>query len=141
MGKLIDITEILKDCPKSNVVEEMQEAVADLDVDDKTLNKIKDYIVAELKIMLGMSELDEEVIESIDPVFFDEIQDVYDQSNDHCYFCSPMADPNDEEYGEFRRACPICTMKLKSFMKAAGIADTGGKVKKANRHIGIAGRC
>ena len=145
MGKLIDITRILDESSDDfmNKLKKVADSLDNADISDEILVKIRDYIIVELKIMLGMSTLDEDIIQTIKPIFFDGIQDVYDQSNDHCYFCSPMADPNDEAYGDFRRACPVCTMKLESFMKAAGIPDSKARFARAHRRTSVEkiGRC
>ena len=108
-------------------------ALKKADISDAALEAVKGYLLAELKIMLGLTSMEEEDIEKIEPVFFDEVQDIYDQANDHCYFCSPMADPNEEPYGEFRRACPMCTLKLKRFMQAAKIKNPSGHLREAHR--------
>lgn len=145
MGDVITLPQMIDEAD-DEFTEELKAVIDSLNsakMSDETLKKIKDYILIELKIMLGMSPLEEEVIEEITPLFFDDIQDVYDQSNDYCYFCSPLADPNDEAYGEFRRACPICTMKLVSFMESAGITGIKAKFDKAHRRgkIEQIGRC
>ena len=66
-------------------------------------------------------ELDEEVIEQINPIFSDDIDNLYDEAAAGCYFCSKLADPVAERYGERTMACLECTLKLRGFLEAANL--------------------
>ena len=147
MGEIIDFKKAtMGSTLNDNLSEECKQVARGLEhfkISDEDLQKVKEYMLLELKIMLGMCFLEEETISQIEPIFFDDIQDVYDQSNDYCYFCSDTVDANEETYGEFRRACIVCTLKLKNFLKAAGVEDISKIMKRAHRSMGVemTGRC
>ncbi|MBN2706015.1 MAG: hypothetical protein JXR89_06215 [Deltaproteobacteria bacterium] len=143
-ANVIDITEILaRRRTRRNDLEEdeqswleIQASLAELDgklndIGPEAFASIKRYVLLELKIMLGLTPLEEDDIEKIIPVFADDIMDLYDSANEACYFCSDMVDPLEEAYGEFRSACPICVQKLKSFLEAAGVENPEAILKKA----------
>ncbi|HDS15213.1 MAG TPA: hypothetical protein ENN66_01010 [Proteobacteria bacterium] len=142
-AKVVDITEILaRRRTLDNSVEdeqswlEIQASLAELDrklnaIGPEAFAAIKKYVLLELKIMLGLTPLEEDDIEKIVPVFADDIMDLYDSANEACYFCSDMVDPLEEAYGEFHSACPICVLKLKNFLEAAGVDNPEAILSRA----------
>lgn len=83
----------------------------------------KEYVNIETEAMLGLSPLAEEDIEALDHFFSDDLWDLWEKSNDHCYFCSNSVDPNEEKYGDKRKMCLACLMKFKAVLKKANIKD------------------
>ena len=125
MGKVIDIKHLLGDYTADEAAKIFMEAAQDVLDSLTTLpedapEKIKQYILLEARIMLGLSPLDEDDVSNIEPVFFDEIWDVWEEANEHCYFCSDTVDVTDEKFGAKRFACYECSQKLVSFLMAAG---------------------
>jgi len=119
MGEVIDFrkaTQRKKDFSDLYEFNVLAEKLRKLSISNAELSVVKEYMLEELRVFLGLCLVDEEAIEEIEPIFFGEIFDVYNQANEHCYFCSDIVDPNEESYGEVRGACPVCLLKLKSFL-------------------------
>jgi len=113
MGKVIQIGD-----KKHKVSATLRDLARQLDgVSDEEVDAIKNYVILEARMMLGLTDVEVEEVDDFEPVFFDDLWDVWAEANENCYFCSDMVDPNEEEYGEVRGMCLSCAQKVDSFLR------------------------
>jgi len=105
-----------------------------LNLSNEDLDGVREYMLMELKLFLGVLPTESDDIDEAEMLFAEHIQDVYDDASKDCYFCSDEVDPNEEEYGEKRKACLMCTLKLESFIK-----HLGSKMKARHGNVVVMG--
>jgi len=109
--KTINITEYLM---KGKIYRDYKKAVKA--VDPKHLDAIITFtlraIELDCEIGLALGEYADEKYLDIDTPLFDEIDRMYQQAAEGCYFCDSSVDPNEEEFSSETPLCFMCRLKL-----------------------------
>ncbi len=113
MGKVIQMSD-----KKHKVSSALRDLSRQLEgVSEEDFEAIKQYVILEARMMLGLTDVEVDEVDSFEPVVFDDLWDVWAEANEGCYFCSDMVDPLEEDYGEARGMCLTCAQKIDNFLK------------------------
>lgn len=90
---------------------------------DNIVAAIFAMILTEVEIGLKLIDTGEHDFEEHEFFFFDQIEDrfILEQQRNKCYFCNPMIDPNETEFGPGVHLCIFHKLKLANFVEALGI--------------------
>lgn len=77
-------------------------------------------ILAEVEAGLMLGEFADEKYIDLETPLFDEIDALYQESAEGCYFCDENVDPNDEEFNQFTQLCLTCQLKVANIVTACG---------------------
>lgn len=90
---------------------------------DKIVTAIFGLILTEVEIGLNLIDTNGENFDDYEFFFFDQIDErfIAAQTQNDCYMCNPMIDPNETEFGPGTHLCLFHRLKLANFVQALGI--------------------
>jgi hypothetical protein len=124
MDKIINFNDLWAKKNMPNVHEGFK-IIMDMEEEDAsaTMDFLMFTILHELRVELGLIELDEEQEKIYKErglgKLYQQINEVYKEAAGSCYFCDHDIDPN-EPMPENPPLCMICNMKIRNFLKHLG---------------------
>jgi hypothetical protein len=107
--KLIRISEFLAERDKPEALKVLNEM--DKDMADQIINFILGMIIIETRIMLGLEDV--EIDDDFEAPLYTEIQKVYKEYYNNCFFCEPHA----EFKGGETEICILCHKKIVEYIE------------------------
>lgn len=122
--KIIDITHLIK--PKGD---KWIDAALDLlhQMDNRVagtlVQGLVNYILLEVKSGLGLLPLDASKQDKLDLKFYPQIDELYREAAQGCYFCDKEIDANAVEVNKVTYICANCQLKAANLLTACGIDE------------------